>query len=269
MTVPFVCAKVRIFDWQKIGKILAQLYLLGGLRLDGPGGSFADHDLPGAQGRVALATLAVERRALSRDALAEIVWDGRLPAKWEGALSAIVSKLRALISATGLDGKQVITTTGGTYALVLPAGTWIDLEDAVRRLDRAEGALRHGDHETATTDGTVASGVLRRTFLVGVEGHWVDDQRRRLRDLDYRCSVALAQAWIERGDFSLAVTIAEHAIELDPLREVAHRLVATAELARGDRAAALRALTRCERILVDELGIAPSAETRALADRLR
>jgi DNA-binding SARP family transcriptional activator len=248
---------------------LAQLFLLGGLRLDGPDGAFVDADLPGPQGRVALAVLAVERRALSRDALAEIVWDGRLPSKWEGALSTIISKLRSLISSTGIDGKQAITTTGGTYSLVLPPGTWVDLEDAIRRLDRAEGALRHGDLDTATTDGTVASGVLRRTFLAGVDGEWVDAQRRRVHALDYRCSVALARAWIDRGDPSLAVTIAEHAIGLDPLREVAHRLVATAELARGDRAAAMRALTRCEQILADELGISPSAETAALVDRLR
>lgn len=248
---------------------MAQLYLMGGLRFDGPDGSFADADLPGPQGRVALAALVVARRPVPRDALAEIVWDGRLPAKWEGALSTIVSKLRALIAATGLDGKRMITTTGGTYALTPPPGTWVDLEDAIRRLDRAEGALRHGDLDTAASEGTVAAGILRRPFLAGVEGHWIDDQRRSQAERLYRCSVALARTWIDRGDPGLAATVAETAVALDPLREIGHRLLAEAELARGDRGAAQRALDRCERLLADELGVPTSPETRAIAARVR
>lgn len=262
------CVKVRNGDWEKIGKILAQLYLMGGLRLDGPGGSFVDADLPGPQGRVALAALVVERRAIARDELAEIVWDGRLPAKWEGALSTIVSKLRSMITSTGLDGKDMIATTGGTYALVPPADTWVDLEDAVRRLDRAEGALRHDDTVTATAEGTVASSILRRPFLAGIDGDWVDDQRRRQADALYRCSIALARAWIDRHDPGLAATVAGTAVRLDPLREIGHRLLIEAELARNDRGAARRALADCERLLADELGVSPSPETLALADRI-
>jgi DNA-binding SARP family transcriptional activator len=247
---------------------LARLYLMGGLRFDGPSGSFTDADLPGPQGRVTLAALAVERRAIARGELAEIVWDGRLPAKWEGALSTIVSKLRSLITAIGLDGKAVIATTGGTYALAPPADTWVDLEDAIRRLDRAEGALRHADLATATSEGTVASSILRRPFLAGIDGEWTDEQRRLQADRLYRSSITLARAWIDRADPALAATVAATAVRLDPLREIGHRLLIEAELVRGDRGAAGRALSTCERILAAELGVAPSPETLALGARI-
>lgn len=248
---------------------MAHIFVTGGLRLDGPRGSFVDADLPGGQGRVAFAALVVERRSLPRDALAEIIWDGRLPAKWEGALATIVSKLRSLITATGLDAKSVVSTVGGTYRLVLPADSWVDIEEAIRRVDRAEGAFRHGDTAVATADGTVASGILQRTFLAGIDGEWIETQRRTQLDLLHRCSVVLARAWIARGDPVLAVTIAERAVRLDPLREVGHRLVIEAELARGDRGAARRAFARCEQALNDELGVAPAPETTALVDGLR
>jgi DNA-binding SARP family transcriptional activator len=268
MSLPFVChARDRV--WEKIGKSLAHRYLTGGLRFDGPEGSFDDADLPGGQGRLALGALAVHRRPLERGALAEIVWDARVPDKWEGALSTIVSKIRSLFTRAGLDGREIVVTVAGTYALVLPAGTWVDVEDATRRLDRAEHALRRGDAAAATTDGTVASSILRRPFLAGVDSRWADEQRRALDEQRYRCSVTLAEAWIALGDHGLAATIAADAIRLDPLREIPHRLLVEAELARGDRAAAQRALLACEHILADELGVQPSEQTQALAARVR
>ncbi len=248
---------------------MAQLYLTGGVRLDGPAGSFTESDLPGNQGRVALVALAVERRPLARDALAEIVWDEDPPEQWSGALAAVVSKLRTLITACGLDGHDVMASVGGTYALVLPPDTWVDWETAIRRLDRAEGAIRHREWGSAVEEATVASGILRRPMLTGVDSRWADRLRRRQDDALYRCLTTLAAGWIELGDHQLASTVAESAVQLDPLREIGHRLLIEAEEARGDRAAALRALARCEQLMADELGVEPSAATVELGRRLR
>lgn len=248
---------------------MARVYLTGGIRIDGPRGTVEDADLPGTQARVAFAALVLERRPLSRDALAEIIWDGRLPNKWEGALSTLVSKLRAQLTRSGLEGKTLLAATDGTYRLALPSEVWVDLEEAYRRLDRAEGALRHRDLVTATAEGTVASGVLRRSFLAGTDINWAEDQRCRQREALYRCWVVLATAWLGRGDYGLATVVAESAIRLDPLREVGHRLLMSAEWRRGDRAAALRAFAGCEHMLRAEFGVGPSPETLALLESIR
>lgn len=246
---------------------MARIFLTGGLRIEGPAGVLVDRDLPGAQGRLALAALVLERRPLARDKLADVLWGESLPLRWIGALHALVSKLRASLASVGLS--DAVTSVGGAYTLALPPDVWIDLEDAMRRLDRAQGALRHGDTGTATAEATVASGILRRPLLAGVGGDWVERQRRQTSTAHHRCCVVLAEAWLERGDHALAVTVAETAIALDPLREVGYRLVMRAELARGDRAAALQAFARCERVMAEALEALPSPETAALAARLR
>jgi SARP family transcriptional regulator, regulator of embCAB operon len=248
---------------------LARLYLTGGVRFDGPAGRFGDADLPGHQGRIALVALALERRPLARHELADIVWGHSVPTQWNGALSTVLSKIRTLFVRSGLDGTKLLPSTGGSYELVLPSACWVDLEDAYRRLDRAEGAVRHGDDREATVDATVASSTLRRSLLAGVDNEWVDQARRRQQDAAYRCLTVLAAAWHRLGDHQLAATIADTAIAIDPLREVGYRILAEAEIARGDRGAAAQALRRCERMLRDELQVAPSPETVRLADVLR
>lgn len=248
---------------------MARLYLTGGVRLIGPRGRFTDAELPGHQGRIALVALAMERRPLARDELADIVWGDAPPAQWNGALSTIVSKIRSLLTRAGLDGAAVMRSSGGTYELVLPADAWVDLEDAYRRLDRAEGAARHGDDRSAAREATVASPTLRRTMLSGIDNEWVDEARRRQHDATYRCLTVLAVAWCRLGDPQLSATVAATAIGVDPHREIGYRILAEAELARGDRGAAARALRRCEQMLRDDLQVAPSPETVRLAESLR
>ncbi len=248
---------------------MARLYLTGGLRMEGPDGSFGEADLPGHQTRIAFAALAVERRPISHDGLAEIVWDDTPPAQWKSALAAVVSKTRSLITAIGLDGAAVLSSVGGTYSFTPPAQMWIDLEHAYRRLDRAEGALRHGRAGEAAPDATVASAILRRPLLAGEHCMWLDQVRRSQSDALYRAFITLASAWNQLGDHQLSAITAESAIKVDPYREVGHRLLIEAERALGDSGAALRAFRRCERILADEIGVRLSPETLHLGVLLR
>lgn len=246
---------------------MARVFVTGSVRIEGPAGVLVDGDLPGNQGRVALVAMAVERRALSRDELADIIWNEDPPAQWPGALNALISKLRGLLTSIGLDGKAAIVADGGAHRLVL-SDAWIDLEEGYRLLDCAEGAVRHDDLVGAVAPATAASGILRRPILPGLDSVWIDGANRRRADALYRAFVTLARAWLGRGDAQLAATIAESAIDVDPYREVAHRLLVEAELQRGDHAAAQRHLDRCRRLLRDELGVEPSTETLALRRRL-
>lgn len=246
-----------------------KIFLTGRLCVQGPAGTITDADLSGNQARLALALLVHERRPVHRDRLADIVWDGALPDTWSTSLNAIVSKLRRQLGRTGLDGRSMLVGSGGSYAISLPAASWVDTEDALRRVDRAEGAMRHDDLPAAVQEATVASSILRRPFLAGVDGAWVADVRRQLNAALYRSYVVLATGWNLQGDHQLASSIGERAIELDPIREVGYRLVMAAEAARGDAIAALQAFDRCERVVRDEFGSAPSAETQALAERVR
>lgn len=248
---------------------MLRVFLTGRLAVEGPDGAFEEADLPGNLGRVTLAVLAMERTPVGRDRLADILWGEELPEGWNGSLNSIISKLRSQFERVGLDGKSTITSSSGAYQLVLPAEADVDVEMAHRRLDRAEGFHRRGDFDAAITDATAASPTFRRPFLSGFYGEWVDQNRARLATCLYRCYVVLADGWRHRHDPPLAAAVAERAIELDPFRETGYRLLMEAELARGDRVAALRVFDRCERIMQNEYGASPSPRTLEVVERAR
>src|SRR5438045_914021 len=66
-------------------------------------------NLPGRQGRLALAYLLVEhRRPVPREELADALWGGEPPSSWEKGLAVVISKLRAVLVHAGL-GERVLT----------------------------------------------------------------------------------------------------------------------------------------------------------------
>lgn len=76
--------------------------------------------------------------------------------------------------------------------------------------------------------------------------------------------VAAADAAEQEGRLAEAIAIAEQLLAREPLHEHAHRRLMRLHYLRGDRAAALVAFDRCERVLKDELSTKPGEETLAL-----
>lgn len=243
---------------------MLRLHLTGSVSLVGPSCTVDESDLPGGQGRVLMVALGLQRGPVPSDALAERLWPHDMPSDWAKSLAPVVSRVRSKLRDADPSESATIRVASGCHELVLPPDVWVDVEDATRRLDRAEGQLRRGDAGAAWTDAAPASAVLRRTLLPGFDAPWVDEWRAVLDDRHHRCWLVLSEAWLTHGDPTLARTAAIEAIGVDPYAEDGHRLLIRAELAAGNRSGAVRAASACRALLRDELGVDPSPETTAL-----
>ena len=231
------------------------------VRLDG---ERVERRLPGRQGRLLFAYLAATRvRAVTRDELLGALWPERPPSAADGALSALLSKLRQVLGPRSLDGR-------GTVRLRLPADAWIDLEVAREALHRAESALTREDWPEAYGAGRVPQHVAVRGFLSGEEAPWIDAERRRLEGLYVRALEIVATASLRLGGAELATAerAASALVERAPYRESGHRLLMEVLEARGDVPEALRCFERLRILLREELGTAPGEEVKTLHRRL-
>lgn len=219
---------------------------------------------PGRQGRLVFAyLLAAQGRPVPRDELADALWGDELPAKWEKALSVLVSKLRALLNECGVDGATSLTSAFGCYKLTLPAGSWIDVAAAAEAASAAERALAADDLDGAVGNASSAASLARTTFLPGEDGRWVDKVRDDLREILVRALEYLAEANLSR-DPAAAARAADELIVLEPFRDRGYRLLMQAQSAAGNDAEALRTYERCRALLAEELGAYPSPETAAV-----
>jgi basic membrane lipoprotein Med (substrate-binding protein (PBP1-ABC) superfamily)/DNA-binding SARP family transcriptional activator len=239
--------------------------LAGRVSISTDGVLIEEERLPGRQGRLVFAYLVSEHgRPVFRDELAEALWGGTPPARWEKALGVIASKLRALLGECGVDGAKVLTSAFGCYRLELPEGSWVDLLAAARGADEAEAALAGGQAEKAKAEASQAVVVARLPLLPGEDGAWVERRRRELADVLDRALDCLADACLRSGNASEAAKWAQEAIALQPFRESGYRRLMHAHAAAGNRAEALQAYERCRRLLAEELGAYPSPETESI-----
>lgn len=246
-----------------------RLYVTGRMALTGPDRTVFEEELPGRQGRLLLAYLALHgKHPVAAEHLVEVVWAGRTSRSSQPLLKPLVSHTRSAIRATGAPAERVLVGLGGTYQLRLPPGSWVDLEAGVSSVDRAEAALRRGDLGAAWADAAVASTITGRPLLPQEDAPWLDDARGRLGSARLRALDVLVEVWLARRMPALALALATESVTLAPLRESSWRLQMRAHAAAGDHAQALDSYRRCERELRQELGIGPAAATRVLRDEI-
>jgi len=217
--------------------------------------------LPGPQGRRLFAYLTIHRfDALTRQDLQAALWDEQLPAAPEPALSALLSRLRTALDPVVLAGLR----------LVLPAGAWIDLEAARDAIHRAESALANQDWGRAWSASQITLFTARRGFLPGDDLPWISEVRHQLDSLHVRALEAYAESSLNLAGAELATAerSARDLVARAPFRESGYRVLMAALAARGNTAEALRIYDGLMRLLSDELGVAPSQQTRDLHSRL-
>jgi len=234
------------------------------LSIEGGGVVVGDQRFP-RQGRLVFAyLLAADGKPVPKDELAEALWGDELPARWEKALTVLVSKLRALLNECDVDGSTALTSAFGCYQLVLPPGSWIDIAAADEAANAAEQALAVGNADAAVLNASTAESLAHGTFLPGEDAGWVSERRAELREILVRALECLAEANRMRGDPAAAVRAADELIVLEPFRESGYRLLMQAQSAAGNDAEALRTNERCRALLSEELGTYPSPETEAV-----
>lgn len=245
-----------------------RIYLSGRMTIDTEGVRLGPDDFPGPQGRVAFAVLVGERSdPVPRHLIAATLWPAGLPPSWDTALSAVISRLRSLLGRVGIDG-TALATRDGCHELRLAAGTWVDHDVAADSIHEAEAALKAGDHARAYGPSAVAHHIARRPFLPGDSSRWVEQRRDKLAGILVRALECRTEVYLWNHEFPLAVEAARDAVNAEPFRESAWQLLMRAHAAAGNTAEALRAYEQCRTLIAEELGVAPSPETRAVHARL-
>ena len=108
-----------------------------------------------------------------------------------------------------------------------------------------------------------------RTFMLGHDGEWIDEWRRKMAEVSVRGLECHARVTLEvSGRPSEAERVARQLVELAPFRESGHRLLMLALEQAGNRAEALLVFDRLRTLLAEELGTSPGPEVSEVHARL-
>jgi len=202
-----------------------------------------------------LAWLAELGRPASREEAATLLWPGANAETGRARLRRLIYRINAAAGAAIIAGDRLTLHFSEAVRLTVDSTRFAALVNAREHADALAlwgGPFLEGieldDSENATE-----WLFYRREALRGLYIHALEREGERARD---------------RGDVEGALALARRLVDLDPLDEAAHRGVIAASLELGNRRGARAQFDLLTGILDRELGVAPSAETRAVLARL-
>ena len=205
-----------------------------------------------------LGYLAVTGRPQRRETLAALLWPDADETRARSALRRTLSVIRKELGDLGptITRDEVELVDGDDVAIDVRAFLAGAGSDDVEEVARA-AALWRGD--------LLAGFSLRDSPDFD---DWQAREAERLRRVMSSACARLVDARAAAGELDEAIAHAERWLDLDPLHEPAHRALMRLHAQRGDRAAAVHQYRACVRIVDEELGVAPLAETTALYEAI-
>jgi len=222
-----------------------------------------------------LAYLATEsRHSHSRESLLGLLWPDMPDADARNNLRVTWSQLRTKL------GDDYLLSTRLDMQFNLHSAHWLDVTEFHDLLEscamHAHSHVSRNDCPDCIARMTQAVALYRGDFVVGffLDGcaefdEWLTVQRERFRNQALALLSELASHHERTGQYADAEGHVRRLLQLDPLREDAHRQLMRLLLAQDQRTAALAQFEVCKRLLAESLGVEPDPDTLALAASIR
>jgi predicted ATPase/DNA-binding SARP family transcriptional activator len=223
--------------------------------------------LGGARQRAALAVLLVSaNESVSADRLIDALWGERPPGTARTALQGYITQLRRILEPDRKKraaGEVLVTTT---------AGYVMHIADGALDRDRFERLVRDGRDALAADRPSPAAEACRSALELWrgpaladfAYEPWAQAEAERLEELRLACLEERIEADLRLGQDAELVPELEALVADHPLRERLRAHLMLALYRAGRQAEALTLYQETRQLLVEQLGIDPSAELRDL-----
>lgn len=216
----------------------------------------------GARQQTLLAALLLEAgRVVSTERLTTAIWDDGPPATARVQVQICVSKLRSRLHGSGLAG-AIVTRPAG-YVILLPNEA-VDLHRFRNLVSRGRAAARRDDPAGGAETLRAALRLWRGEPLAGVRSRLVRAAAMRLGEERLAATEEYVELELALGRYRDVIGELRELLVHHPVRERLYGQLMRALYRDGRQAEALEVYREAHRALVDEHGLDPSDELRAL-----
>lgn len=218
----------------------------------------------GPKQRTVLALLLFNaNRTVPTTELVDALWDDDPPTRATATIQVHVSNLRKAIAAVTTDEMPRIETAANGYKLLAEPGS-IDVLVFEHQLGLGRSALHAGHGQEAVVCFDRALGLWRDVPGRDLHGPRAEYESVRLQELHIAAIEERTQASLSLGGGPELVAHLEHLVKEHPYRERLRGQLMISLYRSGRQADALQAYQDARSFLLEELGIDPGPELRAL-----
>ncbi len=248
---------------------LLDIHLFGGFRLI-PNGECKQTSKIARSAKALLAYLLLFRHRIhSREMLYGIFWADHSDQRAKSCLSTALWRLRRVLEPESIPkGTFLLTTSRGDVGFNCESDYWMDVAEFE---EKTQSALSRPPESMTDLDARKlekANEMVTGELLEGFYEDWALIERERIRSLYLKSLAHLIGFYKYRHSIEKGLACGRKILRHDPLREDIHREMIKFYIKSGQRGMAAKQYKTCAKVLSEELGIQPMAETNALYEQL-
>ncbi len=201
-------------------------------------------------------------RRASKDSIIDTFWEDADFDAVEKNFHPTVSHIRKALNSNQPLKQNFLLYRDGDYQLNPDFSYFIDTEEFDRLVAEGEAARRAGQQELYIKSYEQALVLYRGEFMQSIYDEWVDEHRSYYREQYLRLLESLAAAAEKSQEWSRALDLAQQILRDDSFREDIHCTIMRAHAALGNRVAVKEQYETLRKLLREELGVEPVAETQ-------
>ena len=239
------------------------------IRLFGSGqATLYDHPLTGfpyQQAYLLLCYLLLNRdRPHNRERLAAVFWGDYPTDASRKNLRNVLWRLRHAFQSHGASADEYMSVSEESASFSGTGRYWLDVEVFETTVARCRDVPGQDLTLEQVTELEQAVELYSGDLLEGIYDDWCLHDRERLGLLHLSTLGKLMAFHEKNGTYERGLLYGQRILERDDTRDKVHRDLMRLYWRMGDRTAALEQYKRCEQIMRETLGIAPTEETRRL-----
>ena len=214
--------------------------------------------------RMLLGALVCAGGPVHRERLLDWLWPDLDVDRGLRALHVTLHALRRALEpelGRGSASRSVIRSEGEGYRLVLSEIDSVDVAEFLALADPLPGETARQTLTRLTAAERSHTGILYPEWPYA---DWATDRRREVEQAYSTVLAGLADHFLAVGQPREALLRYERLVAIEPEREAFHRTLMLTYACAGEKALALRQYHACRAVLLRELGVEASTETRAL-----
>jgi DNA-binding SARP family transcriptional activator len=254
-----------------VGDAYCTVRLLGGLEIRVGDRTITERDWRKRKARLLFVMLAVHRGCdIARERIFDHLWPDMTEEQARNNFYVAWSTMKsALTGGAGRSGACPFVQSRRGRCRIDSRFVSLDIDEFEQLVHGCRDAMRGGEMGALLEGLTRLDQVYRGDLLPGdLYDDWFVDMRERCR-LDFLDTMAQgALSLAEHGRVREALGFARRALHQDPTREDLYQIEMHCQALSGQRTAAMDTFMRCRRRLAEDLGLDPSAQTRAMYQQL-
>jgi len=208
-------------------------------------------------------------RPFSRERLAGLLWPETAETQAKQYLRQTLWQLQSALDEAGDAHDCLLSVDSEWISIDLSEQVWLDVgqfEEAYKEAQGGNGRLPDAQ-QVAQLETAVA--LYRGDLLENWYQDWCVFERERLQNMYLSMLDKLAGYYEATRNFQAGLDCATALLRLDIAHERTYRRLMRLYYYAGDRSSALRQFQRCEHVLKQELGVAPSQRTFHILQQIR